>query len=295
MNDWRGRTAFVTGAASGIGLGLARAFGRAGAQVVLSDVEEEALALATAALNSEGLLAAGEAADVTRLEDLQRAAAGALKAFGRIDVVCNNAGVVHERALDDWTDAGWRWVLDVNLMGAVHGVQAFLPIFRDQGFGHFVNTSSITGVLARAGISQYAATKFALVGLSQSLREELAPQGIGVTVLCPGRVDTNIMAALRNAPAAVRQRSRPLSDPPLPPPSAEAVRSATDAVEVGEMVIDAIEAGRFYAFTDLTWAEAVEAEAALRAAAMDDLRAWERTRGRPTDRTPAIAGAPQLV
>jgi NAD(P)-dependent dehydrogenase (short-subunit alcohol dehydrogenase family) len=282
MSDWRGKAVFVTGAASGIGLGLARAFGRAGARVMLSDVEAEALARATQSMAAEGLTVACVVADVTRLEDLESAAEQVMGIFGGVDVVCNNAGVVHERALDDWSDAGWRWVVDVNLMGAVHGVQAFLPIFRRQGSGHFVNTSSITGVLARAGISQYAATKFALVGLSQSLREELAPLGIGVTVVCPGRVESNIMAAIRNAPDEVRQRLRPLSDPPPGPRPTPGLRSVTDAVEVGEMVIDAIEAGRFYAFTDLTWAEAVAAEAALVAAAMDDLRGWERARGRPT-------------
>lgn len=281
MSDWRGKTAFVTGAASGIGLGLARAFGRAGAQVMLSDVEAAALAAATESLAFEGLTVASAAADVTRLEDLERAATRTLEVFGRVDVVCNNAGVVHERALGDWTDAGWRWVLDVNLMGAVHGVQAFLPILRRQGSGHFVNTSSITGVLARAGISQYAATKFALVGLSQSLREELAPHGIGVTVLCPGRVDTNIMASARNAPDAIRQRATPLSNPPLGPLPKTGLRDVTDAVEVGEMVIDAVAAGRFYVFTDLTWAGTVGAEGELIAAGMADLRVWEQARGRP--------------
>jgi NAD(P)-dependent dehydrogenase (short-subunit alcohol dehydrogenase family) len=263
MSAWRGQVAFVTGGASGIGLGMAEAFASAGMLVTIADIEQPALVAAVAQLAAKGLHIETMVLDVRDLGAFQAAAEALASRHGRVDLVCNNAGVVFERDAADWTDAGWRWVLDVNLMGVVHGYQAFLPILKRQGRGHFVNTASVTGLLGRAHIGQYGATKFAIVGLSQTMREELAPDGVGVHVLCPGKVMTNIMHATRNAPPQLRSKGRlaTIAAPPLTPKPA-GLRDVSDAFEVGRMVLAAVEEDVFYILTDLTWAAEIAAEQA---------------------------------
>jgi NAD(P)-dependent dehydrogenase (short-subunit alcohol dehydrogenase family) len=261
MSAWKGQVAFITGGASGIGLGMAEA--SAGMLVTIADIEQRAMAAAAAKLAGKGLSVETVVLDVRDLAAFQAAAEALASRHGRVDLVCNNAGVVFERDAADWTDAGWRWVLDVNLMGVVHGYQAFRPILKRQGHGHFVNTASVTGLLGRAHIGQYGATKFAIVGLSQTMREELSPHGVGVRVLCPGKVMTNIMNATRNAPPQVRANARPATIATPPPTSKPAgLRDVSDAVEVGRMVLAAVEEGVFYILTDLTWAAEISAEQA---------------------------------
>ncbi|MDB5431812.1 MAG: hypothetical protein JWP35_2928 [Caulobacter sp.] len=264
MTGWAGKTAFITGGASGIGLGMAEAFAQAGMAVTISDIEEAALAAAVAGLAAKGHQVDSLALDVRDLAAFRSAAASVMQRHGRIDILCNNAGVVFERSTADWTDTGWRWLLDVNLMGVVHGLQAFLPAFKAQGFGHIVNTASLTGLLGRADIGQYGSSKFAIVGLSQCMREELAGHGVGVLALCPGMVMTRIMDATRNAPRDVTARlaAAGLSDIPFTPPAPGGPRGVTEAVEVGRMVLDAIVDDVFYVLTDLTWADDIEREQA---------------------------------
>ncbi len=202
-----GQVAFITGAASGIGLGLARACAALGMRIVAVDIEADALEKTRSELAAEGhdVLAVG--ADVTSLASMHDAAARAVQRFGAVHLVCNNAGVGLEGPIDSWTDEGWSWVVGVNLMGVAHGVQALAPILKaNADGGHIVNTASIGGLSAAPNHGQYAATKFAVVGLSQSLRAELAPHRIGVTVLCPGFVRSRIATSARNAPGDLGAR-----------------------------------------------------------------------------------------
>jgi NAD(P)-dependent dehydrogenase (short-subunit alcohol dehydrogenase family) len=277
MNDVRDKVAFITGGASGIGLGLAEAFARAGMQVVIGDIEQRAINRALESLRAKSLDADARAVDVTDRDSVQAAATYMENRYGAVHVLCNNAGVVFERKTEDWTDSGWRWVLDVNLLGVVHGVQSFLPIFRRQSGGHIVNTASITGLRAAPGLGQYIASKFALVGLSQSLRDELGPQGIGVSVLCPGMVSSNILNATRNAPPAVQARlaASPLKPESYAPREVEAIRNVTDATVVGDLVLKAVADGTFYILTDLSWADEIEAEAQCLRRDVEWLRRWQ--------------------
>ena len=203
MKDFHDRVAVVTGAASGIGRGLAERFAAEGMKIVLADVEEEALRQAEAEFREKGVDVLGVRTDVSKPEELEKLAQQTLDTFGAVHVVCNNAGVAGAwgpawaNTLDDW-----NWIMGVNLWGVIHGVRTFLPIMLEQGDeGHIVNTASLAGLMPGRGI--YGVTKQAVVALSESLYNDLKTTDakIGVSVLCPGWVDTNIHDAGRNRPA----------------------------------------------------------------------------------------------
>ena len=204
MRDFRGRVAVVTGAASGIGLALARRFAAEDMKVVLADVEPDALAAAAKDLEGRAPAVLAERVDVSRPEDLERLAEQTYRAFGGAHVLCNNAGVatlgaVHEHSLGDW-----EWVIGVNLWGVIHGVRAFVPRMLAAGQpAHIVNTASIAGLTTSPFMSIYGVTKHAVVALSESMYKEFRATGapIGVSVVCPGLINTNIMNSSRNRPA----------------------------------------------------------------------------------------------
>lgn len=261
MEKLAGRVAVITGGASGIGLGIARAAAAAGMKLALLDVEEAALEDARRSLGADALALR---ADVSDPATLAAAAERVLARFGRIDVVCNNAGVLVQGPLAESRSRDWEWLVGVNLLGVAHGVRVFVPHLRAHGEGgHVVNTASIAGLTALPELGIYSATKYAVVALSEALREELAPEGIGVSVLCPGGVRTRIHEAGRNRPAV------------LGGPDAGAGRRATDtAVEtgmdplaVGERVLRAIRANELYVLThpEFRAAFAARAEAILAA------------------------------
>jgi len=244
-----GQVAVVTGAASGIGLGIAKAMAGRGLSVVLADVEEGALADATKAVEARGVPAIGVPTDVSDAWQVDELARRALERFGRVDVVCNNAGVAtNNKATWEMDELDWQWVLGVNLWGVIHGIRSFVPALVAQGHGHVVNTASIVGLLYGLEIAPYTASKHAVVAISETMRGELATRapGVGVTVLCPSYVPTRIGDAERNRPTA------------LTPDWGAAVhgtprdRSRFEPVQpdaVGEMVADAVESGRFYLST----------------------------------------------
>lgn len=204
MEQLEGRVAVITGGASGIGLGIARAFAGAGARLALFDVEERALAEAEAELSKRGAEVIAVRADVSDAASLDAAARQVEDRFGRVHVLCNNAGVLVQGPLAESSAADWRWLVGVNLFGVANGLARFLPGMRAHGEGgHVVNTSSVAGLLALPGLGIYSATKFAVLALSETLRAELAPDGIGVSVLCPGGVRTRIHEAGRNRPDAL--------------------------------------------------------------------------------------------
>src|SRR5215472_11781310 len=202
MRELVDKAAFVTGGASGIGLALGRAFAEAGCKVMLADIEEAALDAAVASLEGSGPEIQGVVCDVADPASVEAAAEATFSAFGKVHILCNNAGVGARGGIDHIALDNWRWVIDVNLMGVVNGVCAFLPHMRAHGEGgHIVNTASIAGMINRFhGFHPYAATKFAVVGMSEGLAVELKPFGIGVSVLCPGVVRTNILESARNRP-----------------------------------------------------------------------------------------------
>lgn len=250
MQDLDGKAAFVTGGASGIGLALGRVLAEAGARVMLADIEEGALDRAVADLQGGNLPEVrGVVCDVRDYDAVERAAQAAIDAFGKVHVVCNNAGVGGRSGADAISLQDWRWVVDINLMGVVHGVRAFLPHLTSHGDGgHIVNTASMAGFLPGTGFGPYTATKFAVVGLSEALRTELAPQGIGVSVLCPGWVKTQITDSRRNWP-------KDYGEPPAPRPGlldqhiAELVRTGMEPSAVAALTLAAIRGDQLYVFT----------------------------------------------
>jgi NAD(P)-dependent dehydrogenase (short-subunit alcohol dehydrogenase family) len=201
MESLKGKVGVVTGAASGIGKAIAAAMIAEGMQVVISDVEADRLQAV-----ADELGAFAVAADVSKAEDVDALARAALAQFGAVHVLCNNAGVGPMAPLAKLTLRDWRWLIDVNVWGVIHGITSFLPILRDNAEGgHIVNTASMAGLMAVPGLTPYSATKFAVVGMSEAMAAELALEGspIGVSILCPGPVRTDLGRSTRNRPEAL--------------------------------------------------------------------------------------------
>ena len=260
-----GRVAVVTGGASGIGRALAEGLAAGGSAVVVADLDGAEAELVASGIRTAGGEAAAVTVDVTSAAAVDELAATTLERFGRVDVLCNNAGVSTFNLLSDQTLDDWRWVFDVNLWGVVHGLQSFVPVMRRQGTpAHIVNTASIAGLLSGViFIGPYAATKVAVVSISETLAMEFQLDGvpIGVSVLCPSSVDTRVMESERGRPAALGTEHRT--------EAAESFRLAirgsftgptglTPAAAAG-MTIDAIRAGRFWVITHSSEQAGVEA------------------------------------
>ena len=199
MKDLAGKIAFVTGAASGIGLGIATALAQAGVKVMLSDIEEAALASAVEGLKRTNADVASVRADASLKAELQAAAEETRARYGNVHILINNAGVGGLGPYGAWSDAGWNWTLGVNLMAVVWGIEIFAPMIENQGGGHIVSTASIAGLISSSSVP-YNVSKYGVVALSEGLRNELGPRGIGVSVLCPGFIRTNIAESRRNLP-----------------------------------------------------------------------------------------------
>jgi len=240
----RGRVAVVTGGASGIGRALSLGLAREGARVVVADRDEAGMAETVGAIRGRGGEAIAVPTDVTELAQVQALADRAFATFGGVHVLCNNAGVAVWGGLERATHRDWQWVLGVNLWGVIHGIEAFVPrmIAQKEG-GHIVNTASMAGLIASQGLGVYNTSKYAVVGLSETLAKDLRPHGIGVSVLCPMGVDTRIGDSERSRPAALRNDAPPAGDgvtligPTLAPET------------VAEMVLDAIRDNRLYVIT----------------------------------------------
>jgi NAD(P)-dependent dehydrogenase (short-subunit alcohol dehydrogenase family) len=273
MRDFDGKTAFVTGGASGIGLALGRAFADLGMKVMLADVEASALDQALQSLKSYGTCARGVRCDVADPDSVERAAQATFDAFGHVHVVCNNAGVAAGGGIDNNSVDNWRWVVDVNLMGVVYGVRSFLPhMLAHREGGHIVNTASMAGMINGMGFSPYAATKFAVVAMSEGLAMQLQPHGIGVSVLCPEFVRTRIGESGRNRPARYGETS-PL-DPASPAAQvvaeiARRLEAGIDPAQVAAKVLAAIRNEELYVFTHPNMRMAVDGRFAAIQAAMD--------------------------
>lgn len=234
----RGDRIFITGGASGLGRALAERRARAGGRVCIGDVDERRGAETAAALEALGAEARFLRCDVTRDGDLEEAAGWLEESWGGVDVVVNNAGVAVSGGIADVPLADWRWAVDVNLLGVVRGCRAFTPLLRRQGGGHLVNVASMAGLVHPPMMSAYNATKAAVVALSETLRLELAGDGILVTVVCPGFFRTNLADSLRASDPGIEGVTRAL-----------VVRSRRSAAEIAELVERGIERGETHVLT----------------------------------------------
>jgi NAD(P)-dependent dehydrogenase (short-subunit alcohol dehydrogenase family) len=275
MRELAGKTAFVTGGASGIGFALGHAFAEVGMKVMLADIDALELRMAVDRLRDIGLVVCGVTCDVADPASVELAAKAAYDAFGKVHVVCNNAGVGGGSGIDNISLDTWRWVLDVNLMGVLHGIRTFLPHIRAHGEGgHIVNTASRAGMKSGMGFSAYSASKFAVVNMSEGLATRVKPLGIGVTVLCPGFVRTRISESGRNRQAQYGPSQK--QDPTnvagkLAVQIADQVRSGIDPTDVAEQVLAAIREDELYVFThhDANWRADLEARFSAILTALD--------------------------
>ena len=243
--DVDGITAVVTGGASGIGRGTALELARRGADVVVADIHDERLVETTAAIEALGRRALAVRCDVTSDTDVDRLAATAFDAFGAVDLVMNNAGIAVLGPPHRVEMSEWERILQVNVLGLVRGVRAFAPAMVERGHGYIVNTASIAGVWAYTwDATPYITSKFAAYGFSEALARSLRPLGVGVSVLCPGLVHTNLGENARSSGVPDEHAGRWSYFPP------EMVETAVDADTVGALVCDAVAAERFTIFTN---------------------------------------------
>jgi NAD(P)-dependent dehydrogenase (short-subunit alcohol dehydrogenase family) len=264
MKDLAGKTAFVTGAASGIGLGIATALAQAGVKVMLCDIEEAALKTALEGLRRSNVDVDSVKADVSLKAELQAAADATIARYGRVHILVNNAGVGGGGGYGQWTDASWNWTLGVNLMAVIWGIEIFGPLIEKHGDGgQIVSTASIAGLISGGGSIPYNVTKYGVVALSEGLRASLAPRGIGVSVLCPGFIRTHIMDSRRNLPERFSGKieSMPTAGPVVEILNMVKARVADgiDPLYVGELVREGIENDWPYIFTDAEFEPAIDA------------------------------------
>ena len=278
MDDITGKVAVVTGAASGIGLGIARAFVGAGMRVVLADVRKDSLERALHELARDGGEVVGVPTDVSQLADVQALAEAAMDTFGAVHVLCNNAGVgifgpISKMSIDDW-----EWTLAIDLWGPIYGVKTFLPLIEQQEQGHINSTASIAGLLAGGAAGPYNVAKHGVVALMATLERELraAHSPVRASVLCPGAVATNI-----GTNSIESRRARSGEPPPrtregdkLGEKMREALASGMPPDQVGELVLDAIINDKFWIFTAPNLLRLVEEEFEL----MRDERLLSRLR-----------------
>jgi NAD(P)-dependent dehydrogenase (short-subunit alcohol dehydrogenase family) len=259
MQDISGKTAIVTGAASGIGLGIATALAEAGANVVMADIQKDAIEEAAQRLSGTNKRVMPVRIDVTLEPSIIDALSEAEKNFGKLHIACNNAGVpMHGTPLADVPPGDWQFVMGVNIWGIILGIRHFVPpILKHGEEGHVVNTASVAGFQNRRGTNQgpYSMSKYAALSLTEALEHELDGTKVGVSVLCPGPINTNIARGARNRPEHMGG--------PLARPSDEAVlaeRLATTGLDpktVGERVVDAIRTKTFYAFVGAVPADVI--------------------------------------
>jgi NAD(P)-dependent dehydrogenase (short-subunit alcohol dehydrogenase family) len=262
MQQLSGKTAFITGGASGIGFALGKAFAEAGMKVMLADIEADALASALKSLSAFGSNVRGVVCDVVDPESVERAAQETFAAFGNVHVVCNNAGVAASGGIDNISLENWRWVLDVNVMGVVHGIRSFLPHIRAHGEGgHIVNTASMAGLQSEMGLSPYGASKYAVVSISEGLHKQLEPHGIGVSVLCPSFTRTQIGNSARNRQECYGPSEQIALDSAAAKQITEMqrlVQEGSEPSEIAAHVVAGIRANKLYILTHPEWFWEVE-------------------------------------
>lgn len=280
MMDLKDKTAFVTGAASGIGFGIASGLARAGVRLMLCDIDEAGLAGAAERLRSSGADVDTVRADVSVKSDIEAAARKTIDRFGKVHILVNNAGILDSSQYGSWTDTGWDWTLSVNLRSAIWGFEIFGPLLESHGEGgHIVSTASVGGLSSSPYVA-YNVSKYGIVALSEGLRAPLRERGIGVSVLCPGSIRTQIMNSIRAVPDRFKDG---VKDWPGEGSDGDAYRNMVAGIEqgispdyVGDLVCEAIEQDWDYILTDTRWEEKTKTR----------LRAIEAAFDRIRDRTP---------
>lgn len=266
MKDVAGKVAFITGGASGLGLAMARSFSTAGMKVVIADIEDEALDSAAKEFADTNANVITMKVDVTDRKAMEQAAVDTIEAFGKIHVLCNNAGVAINGNVADMSYQDWDWVMKVNLDGVINGIVSFVNRIKAHGEGgHIVNTASMAGQIGIPGLSVYNTTKFAVVGMSESIKYDLEPDNIGVSVLCPGFVATQIYTSERNRPddfggenaSSFELSQSTSSEEERSAARAQILATALDPSVIGDMVLHAIQTDEFYILSHGEFKESV--------------------------------------
>ena len=271
MEHLRDRVAFITGGASGIGLGIARACLDAGMKVVVVDVRKSALESAVTSLGAKGGMVLPLVLDVTDRKQWRVSADRVHGEYGGVDLLCSNAGVNFVGPTHETTDEDWDFALGVNLGGTVNAVRTFVPSMIGSGRGgHVVITASVNGLFTGAGVGVYAATKFALVGLAESLRADLQEFGIGVSVLCPGPVKSELFESTQEVrPTRLAATgSKPLLPPGVDRTDTPIFQTALTGTEVGARVLEGVRRNDMYILTHPEIRPVLEARAAALLAAL---------------------------
>ncbi len=256
MRELRGKVAVVTGGGSGIGEGMARTFAAEGMDVVVSDIEIDAARRVSSSLLDQGIRSLALKTDVSDRDSVEELARRTYEEFGAAHLVCNNAGVCIGGSPHEASDADWKWVFGVNVEGVIHGCQAFIPRLIEQGGeSHIVNTASIAGFLPGGPVlGVYTASKAAVVGISESLAISIEPHGIGLSILCPAFVSTNLIDAERNRPAQYGPRPGDMEN--ILGPGFE---TGMHPLTLGKWVVHAIQQNQRYIFAHPEMRGAVEA------------------------------------
>ena len=270
MEDFTGKVGVVTGAASGIGLATATRFAEEGMKVVLADIEETALDAAVDNLKQAGHDVVGVPTDVSKWEAVKALADKTIEIYGSVNVVHNNAGVVVSGPIEELSIADWEWVLGVDLWSVIYGIKAFVPLIKQAGEGHIVNTASTAGLQGPGGIAPYAAAKFGVVGVTETLRVELdgSDTNVSASVLCPGAINTQIVFSKRNrsAQSAADHESSDVEERFEENAGALLANQGKDPGEVADMIVSAIRANDFWIITHPEWKNVMKerAEAMIR-------------------------------
>jgi NAD(P)-dependent dehydrogenase (short-subunit alcohol dehydrogenase family) len=244
MQNLKGKVAVVTGGASGIGEAMAVAFSEAGMHVVIADIEEQKAHDVAKRLSAAGARCLGTRVDVTELDSVKQLADRCYDEFGAVHLLCNNAGVLLMGPGSDMIANDWRWTFDVNVMGIAHGLEAFLPRMRAQNEPcHVVNTSSVSGLLGKSGTFIYSASKAAATAISEALREEFEGTSVGVSVVLPSDIRSNIVGSQRNRP---KEAGREYEQSVAPEVGA---KHGLDPRDVGIRVREGVLRDEFYIFT----------------------------------------------
>lgn len=288
MQDLAGKVAFITGGASGLGLAMARSFTGAGMKVVIADIEDDALDAAAQEFSDANVEVLTMKVDVTNRDAMAKAAEETIAAFDKVHVLCNNAGVALNGNIADMGYKDWDWVMKVNLDGVVNGMVAFLPHMKDHGEGgHVVNTASMAGQVGMGSMSVYNTTKFAVVGMSEAAKHDLEPFNIGVSVLCPGFVATQIYTSERNRPAALGGISASsfnlaadaIDDPERAARINQVMNAAMDPQIIGDMVLHAVQTNELYIMSHPEFKEAVASRGQQISDAFDRWTDWRFEQG----------------
>jgi NAD(P)-dependent dehydrogenase (short-subunit alcohol dehydrogenase family) len=261
--DVRDKVAVITGGASGIGLGMARAFAGAGAKLVLADIEQAPLDRAVQELTGAGCAAVGVRTDVSKLVDVEALASATLDTYGAVHVLCNNAGVGTAAPIGQTSLADWEWTLGIDLWGPIYGVKTFLPLIERQGEGHINSTASMAGLIATASLGAYNVAKHGVVALMASLERDLrvAKSAVKASVLCPGPINTNIVSSDRNRPAdSAAEHVVTAQGERFWSMLTESLAQGMDPDEVGRLVLDAVTSGRFWVLTHPRMLDVVRAQ-----------------------------------